>query len=49
MKVIHFIACIDISSGGTTTYMKLLSEELTSQGLQIIVATGTSKKPLESK
>jgi glycosyltransferase involved in cell wall biosynthesis len=47
MKVVHFIASIDISSGGTTTYMKLLSEELTSQGLQIIVATGTSKKPLE--
>lgn len=46
MKVVHFIASIDKNSGGTTTYMQLLSEELKNQ-LQIIVVTGVSANPIK--
>lgn len=46
MKVIHFIASIDKSAGGTTAYMKLLAEELNNK-IEIIVATGESINPVE--
>lgn len=48
MKVIHFIASIDKSAGGTTVYMELLSSELKTQ-LEIIVATGISPNPVKLK
>ena len=47
MKVIHFIASIDKSAGGTTAYMKLLAEEMNSNELQIIVAAGSSVDPVK--
>lgn len=41
MKVIHFIAGIDKTEGGTTEYMRLLSSELKNQ-TDLIVATRIS-------
>lgn len=45
MKVIHYIASIDKSAGGTTAYMQLLSKELKNQ-IELIVATGVSPQPV---
>lgn len=45
MKVIHFIASIDKSAGGTTVYMQLLSSELKKQ-MDIVVVTGISPNPV---
>ena len=44
MKVIHFIASIDKSAGGTTAYMQLLSAQLKNQ-VELIVVTGHSPNP----
>ena len=46
MKVIHFIASIDQSSGGTTAYMQLLSKEL-QKTVELIVVAGRSPSPVE--
>lgn len=46
MKVIHFIAGIDKTEGGTTEYMRLLSSELKNH-IELIVATGNSSNPIE--
>jgi glycosyltransferase involved in cell wall biosynthesis len=45
MKVIHFIASIDKSSGGTTEYMRLLGKAL-NKDTSLIIATGISKQPI---
>lgn len=45
MKVIHFIAGIDKSEGGTAEYMRLLGSEL-KKHIEIIVATGISANPV---
>src|SRR6187551_909382 len=46
MMVIHFIAGIDKTEGGTTEYMRLLSTELRKH-TDLIVATGISNNPIE--
>lgn len=48
MKVLHFIASVDKTGGGTTAYMQLLSIELKNI-LELIVVTGTSPNPIELK
>lgn len=48
MKVIHFIAGIDKTEGGTTEYMRLLSSELKNH-VELIVATRFSAHPIEIK
>lgn len=48
MKVIHFIAGIDKTDGGTTEYMRLLSSELKNH-VELIVATRISSNPIEIK
>lgn len=45
MKVIHFIASIDKSGGGTTEYMRLLSKAL-KDDTYFNIATGISKDPI---
>lgn len=45
MKIIHFIAGIDKTGGGTTEYMRLLSTELKNY-LEVIVATGKTSNPI---
>lgn len=45
MKVIHFIASIDKSGGGTTEYMRLLSKALKND-TSLIIATGISNDPI---
>lgn len=45
MKVIHFIAGIDKTGGGTTEYMRLLSSELKNH-IELIVVTGISGHPI---
>lgn len=45
MKVIHFIDSIDNTAGGTTEYMRLLSNELKAN-VELLVATGTSNAPI---
>jgi glycosyltransferase involved in cell wall biosynthesis len=45
MKVIHFIAGIDRTGGGTTEYMRLLSSELRNH-VELIVVTGVSPHPI---
>lgn len=45
MKVIHFIAGIDKTEGGTTEYMRLLSSELKNH-VELIVVTGVSSHPI---
>lgn len=45
MKVIHFIAVIDKTAGGTTEYMRLLGNALKSN-VDLIVATGMSDYPI---
>ncbi|AXB58510.1 glycosyltransferase [Flavobacterium fluviale] len=45
MKVIHYIASIDKSGGGTTEYMRLLSKAL-NKDTSFIIATGISKEPI---
>lgn len=45
MKVIHFIAGIDKTEGGTTEYIRLLSSELKNH-IELIVATGISEHPI---
>ena len=46
MKVIHFIAGIDKSEGGTAEYMRLLGSELKNH-IEIIIATGITPNPIE--
>ncbi|WP_432221436.1 glycosyltransferase [Flavobacterium sp. TMP13] len=46
MKVIHYIASIDKSAGGTTEYMRLLSNEL-KEKISFSIATGRSKDPIK--
>lgn len=46
MKVIHFIASIDKSGGGTTSYMQLLAEELRHYA-EVKIATIKSENPVE--
>lgn len=46
MKVIHFIAGIDKTEGGTTEFMRLLSSELKNH-IELIVATRFSSFPVE--
>jgi glycosyltransferase involved in cell wall biosynthesis len=46
MKVIHFIAGIDKTEGGTTEYMRLLSTELKNY-TDLIVATRISSYPID--
>jgi glycosyltransferase involved in cell wall biosynthesis len=45
MKVIHYIASIDKSSGGTTEYMRLLSKAFKND-TSLSIATGISKDPI---
>lgn len=45
MKVIHFIAGIDKTEGGTTEYMRLLSSEL-KKHTELIIATRISPDPI---
>ncbi|MFV5693062.1 glycosyltransferase [Flavobacterium sp. LT1R49] len=45
MKVIHFIAGIDKTEGGTTEYMRLLSSTLKNH-VELIVVTGISAHPI---
>ena len=45
MKVIHFIASIDKTGGGTTEYMRLLGSALT-KNTELIIASGISKNPI---
>ena len=45
MKVIHFIASIDKSGGGTTEYMRLLSKVFRNE-TSLSIATGISKNPI---
>jgi glycosyltransferase involved in cell wall biosynthesis len=45
MKVIHYIASIDKSGGGTTEYMRLLSKALNND-TSFTIATGISKDPI---
>lgn len=45
MKVIHYIASIDKSGGGTTEYMRLLSKALKND-TSFSIATGMSKDPI---
>lgn len=45
MKVIHYIASIDKSSGGTTEYMRLLSKVLKND-TSLSIATGISDDPI---
>ncbi|MBC7846292.1 MAG: glycosyltransferase [Flavobacterium sp.] len=46
MKVIHFIAGIDKTEGGTTEYMRLLSTEL-KKHTELIIVTGISEHPID--
>ncbi|WP_264565358.1 glycosyltransferase [Flavobacterium sp. N3904] len=45
MRVIHYIASIDKSGGGTTEYMRLLSKALKDE-TSLSIATGISKDPI---
>lgn len=45
MKVIHYIASIDKAGGGTTEYMRLLSNAL-KDDILLIIATGNSDHPI---
>jgi glycosyltransferase involved in cell wall biosynthesis len=45
MKVIHYIATIDKTAGGTTEYMRLLGNAIKSN-LNLVVATGISDSPI---
>lgn len=45
MKIIHFIAGIDKTEGGTTEYMRLLSSELKNH-TELIIATRISAHPI---
>ncbi|MCG9793521.1 glycosyltransferase [Flavobacterium algicola] len=46
MKVIHFIAGIDTTGGGTTEFMRLLSNALKGE-IELIIATGASPNPIK--
>lgn len=46
MKIIHFIAGIDKTGGGTSEYMRLLSAELKNH-VELIIATGKSANPVK--
>src|SRR6218665_2940239 len=45
MKVVHYIASIDKTGGGTTEYMRLISKALYND-TSFIIATGMSKQPI---
>ena len=45
MKVIHYIASIDKSGGGTTEYIRLLSNAI-KEKVVLIIATGRSQDPI---
>ncbi len=46
LKIVHFITSIDKKSGGTATYMQLLTEKIAKE-VEVIVATGISCNPVE--
>jgi len=46
MKIIHFIASIDKTGGGTSEYMRLLGLAL-SKNVELIIASGTSDHPVD--
>ncbi len=46
MKVLHFITSIDHCSGGTTTYLKLLTEGI-SKEVDITIVTGQTSNPVK--
>ena len=46
MKVVHYIASIDINGGGTTEYMRLLSKSIKND-IELSIATGISKNPID--
>lgn len=48
MKVIHFIASIDKTGGGTTEYIRLLGNALT-KNTELIIASGKSENPITIK
>jgi len=45
MKIIHFITSIDKTAGGTTAYLKLLSQELKNT-VELLIVTGNSQNPV---
>lgn len=45
MKIIHFIASVDKTGGGTTEYMRLLGKVLKNEN-SLIIATGISNDPI---
>ena len=45
IKVVHFITSIDKSSGGTTTYLKLLTEQIAAE-VDITVVAGLTPSPV---
>ncbi|MFD1294225.1 glycosyltransferase [Lutibacter holmesii] len=47
MKVIHFIASIDKTGGGTTAYMKIVAEGLAKFNINQIIISGRSDNPVE--
>jgi len=46
LKIVHFITSIDRKSGGTTTYMQLLTERI-SKEVEVIIATGITPDPVK--
>jgi len=48
IKVLHFITSIDHGSGGTTTYMKLLTEGIAKE-VDITIVTGITSNPVRIK
>lgn len=46
MKIIHFIPSIDRTSGGTSSYIQLLANELAKE-VELYIVTGVSKNPIE--
>ncbi|NDP22499.1 MAG: glycosyltransferase [Paludibacter sp.] len=46
MKIIHFVTTIDRNSGGITTYLHLLSQQL-KEKFEVIVVTGITSNPVD--
>lgn len=46
MKVIHYIAGLDKTSGGITEYLRLLASELVKE-IDVVVATSVSENPIQ--
>lgn len=45
MKILHYISCIERTSGGTTAYMQLLAKELKNL-VDLVIVTGISPHPV---